>query len=92
MTDTKKIYKYQLKIVDEQTVDMPANAKILTVQSQNGNPMLWALVNSATPPEEQTIRIIGTGHPIEDFYSLEYISTFQTPHGLVFHVFKKVSV
>lgn len=83
-----KIYKYPLMITDEQFISMPTNAKILTVQTQKGIPCIWALVNTNFPEKLYKIRIIGTGHPIEESFAGEYISTFQMiDEGLVFHVF-----
>ena len=86
----KTIYKYQLKIIDEQVVSLPAFSRLLTVQVQHNVPYLWALVNPNLPNEiPVTIRMFGTGHPIEDNDSfLEYIGTFQLLEGnLVYHVF-----
>lgn len=85
----KIIYKYPLEIIDEQVVLLPAYARILTVQAQHDAPYLLALVNPNLPNEVPvTIRMFGTGHPIEDSDGLEYVGTFQILEGdLVFHVF-----
>lgn len=87
----KKIYKYPLEVQDEQVVLLPTGAKILTVQAQNDRPCLWALVNPTAPNDMAvTIRIIGTGHEIQDSDNLEYISTFLSFNGLfVLHAFVK---
>lgn len=34
----KKIYKYRIEVTDDQNIEMPVGAKILTVQTQNGVP------------------------------------------------------
>lgn len=88
----KTIYKYPIGITDEQTFLMPIGANILTVQVQNGNPFVWAMVDTEAPTEEVSIRVHGTGHPISDRSNLEYIGTFQSMYGghLVFHVFKEI--
>lgn len=85
------VYKYPLEIEDEQVVLLPTGARILTVQQQNNNIFLWALVNPTSPNEQAiTIRIHGTGHAISDSDELEYINTVQLYGGkLVFHVFVK---
>lgn len=84
------IYKYPIKIIDEQIVTMTEGADILCVQIQNGMPCLWALVD---PDIEETetvvIRTIGTGHKFSDGDSCLYIGTYQLP-SLVFHVFRKM--
>lgn len=87
----KKIYKYPLEVQDEQVVMLPTGAKILTVQAQNDRPCLWTLVNPTAPNDMAvTVRLIGTGHEIQDIDSLEYISTFQTVNGrFVLHAFVK---
>ena len=86
------VYKYEIKISDEQTVELPFNAEILTIQMQRDKCCLWALVDPRNELEERTICIYGTGHPIQDGIRLKYISTFQIPHlGLVFHAFEKKS-
>ena len=84
-----RIWKYQLNVIDEQQLFLPADAKILTVQTQRGTPCLWALVNEEnTAKELRKIAIYGTGNPIPDDPG-EYIATFQMHNGdLVFHVFE----
>ena len=88
----KTIYKYPIKIIDRQTFPIPVGANILTVQVQNGNPFVWAMVDTEALTEEVSIRVYGTGHPISDRSNLEYIGTFQSMYGghLVFHVFKEI--
>lgn len=84
------VYKYQLVVTDRQKVTMPKDAKVLTIQVQNGTPCIWAMVEPKNPEEEVTIRIHGTGHNISDTERLEYIGTFQwRNYGFVFHAFKE---
>jgi len=88
----KTIWKYMLKVDDAQIIAMPANAHILTVQVQFGDPCLWALVSPQMPLEGRRILIAGTGHEREDINGLtNYIGSFQLAGGaLVFHVFEDV--
>ena len=88
----KTVWKFPLRVDDEQIVSMPDNAHILCVQDQSGTPCLWALVDPANPPRERKILISGTGHIREDLDDLvNYIGTFQMyGGGLVFHVFEAV--
>ncbi len=88
----KTIWKYPLSIRDDQILEIPENAKILTAQVQNGVACMWALVNPETPRvEKRYIRIIETGHEIHDSEKLVYISTIQLQNlNLVFHVFEEV--
>lgn len=39
------VYKYELEITDEQTIRLPLNAELLTVQMQGDKCCLWALVD-----------------------------------------------
>ncbi len=74
---------------------MPIGAKILTVQTQNDIPCLWALVDPQAETEGRNIEIFGTGHPVlSDLGTArEYIGTFQMHNGtLVFHVFEYTGV
>jgi hypothetical protein len=88
----KVIYKYPLEITDTQTVELPYEHRILSVQAQNGILCLWAAVDlEETFKADRTIRIIGTGNQSDelDFYfsgDMEFISTVQLS-GLVWHVF-----
>jgi hypothetical protein len=85
-----RIYKYQLRITDEQVIDLPRSAQLLTVQEQAGTVCLWAWVCPSEPIQSRKIRIVGTGHPIEG--NLKYITTFQQFGGsLVWHVFEDLS-
>ena len=86
----KIIYKYPLKVTDEQTLELPYGAQVLCCQVQDGEPQLWALVDSkATPLVGRTFRIYGTGHEVDHVGHLKYVGTFQQLEGrLVWHVFE----
>lgn len=88
----KTIYKYPIMITNGQTLPIPVGANMLTVQVQNGNPFIWAMVDTDAPVEDVSIRVYGTGHLISESSNLEYIGTFQSMYGgnLVFHVFKEI--
>ena len=88
----KKIYKYQLDLLDTQFVELSLGAEILTVQMQGNQLCLWAMVN--TLPEaikkNRRIEIIGTGNPVP-IDDLKYISTFQMmDERLTYHVFENI--
>lgn len=84
-----QIWKYPLYVQDVQTVEMPDEADILTIQVQGDAPCIWAMVNPDAPLKPRKIRIYGTGHPVDPNLSAEcYIGTFQLKNGsLVLHVF-----
>lgn len=86
------IWKYPLEAEDEQVMAMPKGARILTVQTQNETPCLWAMVNPTEARiEKRKIYTHGTGHPVaDDPDTLAYLGTYQLRGGaLVFHVFER---
>lgn len=87
----KQIWKYELEIVGNQTIEMPVNAEILTVQIQNETPCIWALVDPKQAKEERRIEVYGTGHDVhyDMGVSRKYLGTYQLHGGsLMFHVFE----
>lgn len=88
LTDCDTIWKYPLPIQDEFTIRMKAGAVPLSVQIQNGEPTLWAAVNSQAEDEQHRFSIRGTGHPLDIARHDSFIGTFQLERiGLVFHLF-----
>ena len=83
-----KIFKYPLKIIDEQVLELPVDAKILTLQAQNDLPFIWATVEPEAKTEKRTFMTYGTGHPLPASMDMHcYIGTYIVPN-LVFHVFE----
>ena len=85
------IWKYKLTNSSRQTLFLPKGAKILTVQVQNIEVVLWVLVNPDNETEERIIIMFGTGNPIDTIFNekIAYIGTFQINNGnLVYHVFE----
>ena len=85
-----RIWKWDLRIDDLQIVDMPLGAQLLTVQTQGGQPRLWAWCDESAPIRPRRIAMYGTGCPINEHPGI-YIATFQIESGeLVFHAFEEV--
>lgn len=87
---TQRVYKYKLQ--PNAQINLPKNAKVLTVAVQNEEVFLWALVN----PEEQegeirTFLSFGTGHDIPIDIQIDFIGTVFFKDGMVFHVFEQTS-
>jgi hypothetical protein len=82
----KTIYKYPIKITDEQEIQMPAHANVLHVGlDPQGTPCLWAMVDTAKPMEPVSVLVVGTGNPMP-FEPLRHVGSFvQGP--FVWHVF-----
>lgn len=71
------------------TLPMPRGARILSAQTQRGEPQMWALVDPDAGPEEREFRLVATGERIQDADRLTYIGTVQMNDGLlVFHLFE----
>lgn len=91
MTD-HRIFKYALKIQDEQTLELPVGSQILSVAEQRGKMVVYALV--AVTDENMSkmkvkILIKGTGHVIsENISEFKFLGTVKLMGGdLMFHVF-----
>lgn len=87
------IFKYELAVVDLQTVWLPARHRVLCVQSEGHVILMWALVVPESGHVKLPVRIFGTGQPIElsDLgsvkYRFDYAGTCREEGGMVWHVF-----
>jgi len=89
----KTIHKYPLKVAGQQTVEMPADAQILSVQMQGQKLCIWALVTPTLPMVDRKIEVFGTGKPVSELpmAGRNFLGTVQTAGGaLVWHVFEKI--
>lgn len=86
----KTIWKYAVSLDDDVRIDMPLGAQPLTVQTQDGGPTLWALVDPSMPVASYGFRVFGTGQIMPNDVDVDqYIGTFQLHGGaLVFHLFQ----
>ena len=82
------IWKFQLDMIDQQTVIMPDSSEILSVGPQDDTVCLWAKVVSGAAKSGRKIHIFGTGHPLPDIPSMKFIGTVALfRDSLIFHVF-----
>ena len=100
----KTIYKYPLgKDIHHNSVieiEMHKGSKILDIQMQNGEPMLWAMVNPKHSLRKRVFHVFGTGFDMEDYDKkhYEYVKTIQKVHitgsiannWLVWHIFEVI--
>ncbi len=88
----KAIWKYPLKSMEIQMIEMPLGAKILTVQVQHKKVCLWCLVNPNDNAmiTKREIHIVGTGHDLDwSGLQTDYIGSYQLQEGrFVGHVFE----
>jgi hypothetical protein len=83
----KRIFKYPLEIIGQQTLVLPLGAQILSVQFQRGVLCCWAIAEEgATSSARIPVRIYGTGHEC-DADLITYKTTVQDHQGFVWHVF-----
>ena len=85
----KTIWKYDyLPLQDEFSLEMPKGAQILTLQLQNDEATIWALVEPTATQVKRKFAWVGTGHSREIEIFKQYIGTIQVCEGkLVFHLF-----
>lgn len=83
------IWKYPLRLVEQQEIDLPGHVNPLSVQMQGDTITLWAIVNPSGQKYHRRVFIVGTGTALPDVIThpyTKYVGTVQ--HGaLVWHVF-----
>jgi hypothetical protein len=85
----KTIWKFQFDVSRRVSLMMPAGAKLLHVQKQNGVPCVWAIVDPDAAVVERWLVVRGTGHPVAE--DIPYIGTILSG-AFVWHVFDKGEV
>lgn len=82
------VWKFDLPDDAESTVYMPRDAKVLSVQVQDGKPRVWALVDPKAEKVRRRFWVMGTGWKANADGLGAYVDTIQLSGGaLVFHVF-----
>lgn len=86
----KTVYKFELRFVEEQTIELYQDYYCLGVAEQDGTLCLWALVDTETPRVHMKIRIFGTGHPFQegDNEYLIHLGSVVMRNGFVWHAFQ----
>jgi hypothetical protein len=83
----KTIYKYPIKITDEQEIIMPQGAEVIHAGlDPQGTPCVWAQVDTKAEPEPVSILVYGTGHQMQ-FEPLKHVGSFIHEGCFVWHVF-----
>ena len=85
----RKIFKYPLEVTDYQTIEIKSPAILLSAVEQNGQIVMYAIVDDLEYGIPVDVRIIGTGNPIkEDIENYKFLGTVSLMGGrLMFHVF-----
>lgn len=88
----KKIFKYELQILDIQIIDMPANAQILHVDVQSERICLWAVVEPTARLVPRRFHIVGTGHDMPKYVVLQHLGSVLMHQGtFVWHIFEDIT-
>jgi len=82
------IYKYVLKLEDEQIIKIPKYSDIIKVDHQQEQICMWVDGRSDVDLHPVKIRIIGTGRPIPEHEDLNYLDTVIMDY-FVWHVYIK---
>ena len=86
------VWKFLLQADHSQKLEFPLGSKVLSVESQGDDIVIYALVNTEqTEKEIKEIRTYGTGHDIpNDIIEFNFLGTAKLYNdSMVFHVFYK---
>lgn len=82
---TERIWKFPIPFGDDVKIDMPKGARIIAVQDQECDIMIWAICDELAEREPVRFVIVGTGHPMPAF-QVRHVGTVQQGR-FVWHVF-----
>ena len=86
-----QVWKFPIYANSVQSILMPKGAQILSVQTQQGSPVIWAIVDPAADKEKRIFSVYGTGHNMPKD-GLKYVGTWQESNQyLVWHLFEVVN-
>jgi hypothetical protein len=81
------VWKFQIEMKDKFEIEMPRDAELLYVATQNETPCLWARVVPERTREARRFRLCGTGHEID--MDCRPVGSFMLQGGaFVFHLFE----
>ena len=81
------IHKYQFQLAHEFEIEMPDNARILSVQEVQGEWCMWALVENDVPVEKRKFKGYWTGEELNGLaWFRTHIATVQDVY--VWHIFE----
>ncbi len=85
----RTIWEFAFALSGKVSIESPEVRQWLTVAVQDGQPMVWVVVEPRTRVRRYHLHIRGTGHPMDGVEG-RFIGTLFTDPGLVFHVFEDV--
>lgn len=84
---SQRIWKYVLPVTDYPSILMPEHSQVLSVQNQNGEITLWAVVDPDKPMTIRKFHIVGTGNKT-NIDGEKFLGTVQC-FPFVWHIFEK---
>lgn len=67
------IFKYQMPVLEEFSMDLPAGAEIIRMEDQGGMFWLWAVVDTNQPNETRNFMAFKTGAEMPPDVKLKYV-------------------
>lgn len=89
----RRIHKYAIQppYLPRVLVDMPAGAKVLSVQMELDMPWIWAVVDPEAPDVQRAFWLVRTGDKWPDESRARYLTTLLIGAGvLTLHVFEEL--
>lgn len=85
----RRIYKYTLVLTAAQRLTLPADSKILSVETQEDKVVLYAMVDTTQKGlTEYMVEIVGTGNCLWDLNQDDFVGTVKLQEGrFMFHIF-----
>lgn len=81
----RTIHKFMLRITGVQEIELPRDARVLSLQMQRDIPCLWAEVDDMADQERVVVRMYGTGFELGP--TGRYLGTVQFPDTTVWHFY-----
>ena len=81
------VYKYNLGFKSEQDIYIPIGGKFLCAKNQDGNIVVYYLVDKSEDVLPHTLLIVGTGWEIPE--ELKYLDTVMIDE-FVWHIFERI--
>lgn len=89
----RTIWKFAVPVITRhQLITMPLGAQPLCIQTVNGSPCIYAMVNTEAPPSTLALHLLGTGHQVlaGDDAGI-YLGSVQLRDATVWHAFIEIS-
>jgi hypothetical protein len=83
-----EIWKFNLQPGVMNKIEMPRNARLLSVGCQYGELVIWAVVVPSNTPRLRNVLVVGTGQSSQETVGT-FVGTIQDHRDLVWHVFDR---